>query len=83
MAFAKHAGYGDAAILGGLVGGALGGPIGGRYGEYVAGESPHYRDVLRKKLLFQVLGTLSGALVGAGAAVGARSLMEHTGKLHA
>lgn len=77
----KEAGYGEAAILGGVGGALIGGPLGDRYGEYVAGESPHYRDVLRKKLLFQILGTLSGALVGAGAAVGARSFMDHTGRL--
>jgi hypothetical protein len=76
---AKLASYGAAATLGALGGGLLGSNIGRTYGTYGAGESPHYRDVLRKEILWGILGALSGAAIGAGASVGTKALLERRG----
>lgn len=75
--FIKQARYPEAAILGALGGGLLGSYLGKNYGYWAAGESPAYRDVMQKQLLWGVLGALGGAGLGAGGSLLGASLAEN------
>jgi hypothetical protein len=76
--FVKQARYPEAAILGALGGGLLGHKLGKNYGFWLAGDSPQYRDVKQKELLWGVLGALSGAALGTGASLTAARILEHS-----
>lgn len=65
-----------AAVLGGLGGGYAGHALGSNYGFWLAGDSPHYRDVERKKLLWGALGLGGGALAGAGIGAATSAIID-------
>lgn len=77
--FTKTARYPEAAILGALGGGLAGSYLGKNYGYWVAGESPAYRDVMQKQLLWGIIGALSGGALGAGGSLLGASIAEKLG----